>query len=212
MKTLIFLASTSLLLAIGVVSYVRETRTRQELENLKASVAEIARASTSNSQCTCSSSSPSDVVTGLRALAVAAVGREAEVEAAPAPPPPSEPTNSLPETLEEVQEAYRSAYAKEGKDPAWSRESESKLTSMARSSVSGGSRLLSVDCRTTMCMMEVAHASADTANAHGVDSWMMKLLRDWGGGGVFVAGERQQGNEIVQTLIPLSAAFSSKSL
>jgi len=53
---------------------------------------------------------------------------------------------------------------------------------------------------------------APWVSEHGVDSWMMKLLRDWGGGGVFVAGERQQGNEIVQTLIPLSAAFSSKSL
>jgi hypothetical protein len=210
MKTPIVLGSTCIMLAIGAVSYLRETNTRQELEDLKATVAEISKASSSS--CTCPSSPSTNIIADLHALAGATAARENEAEAAPAKPSSPEPANSLAETREEAQELYRSAHAREAKDPTWSRESESRLNSLAQALFPEGSRLLSIDCRTTMCMMEIAHASEAAAKVQGLDGWMTKLLRDWGGGGVIAAGERQQGTETVQTLMPVSPAFHGKPL
>jgi hypothetical protein len=66
---------------------------------------------------------------------------------------------------------------------------------VVRGHLPGGSQLVSLECRTTMCQMTVTHASPQTHAA-----FLMDGLRDWPGS-VFVAGEQQDAGRLAVTLI-----------
>lgn len=98
-------------------------------------------------------------------------------------------------TYEQSQAAVLTAYARETLDPDWSRASERKLDATVRPHLPGGSQLKSVECRSTMCQLVVAHRDP---NAEG--SFLMEAFRGWPGS-IFVAGERQERGELLVTFI-----------
>lgn len=200
------LGGTGVLLAmIGI--YKSELRTQRELEALRSSIEDI-RSSASSASRPLLPFFPPSAVADLHALAQ----RKAcptTADPAPADERKVAPEETREQTQEETQEHYVAAYRAQNRDPAWSREAESRLESSLRGALPPGSRRLSIDCRTTMCMTEVAHTDETVAHADGWDSWIQRMNRDWGEGGLVMAGERQSGGEIVQRLILMSNAFSA---
>ncbi len=107
----------------------------------------------------------------------------------PAPPRPP------PVTLEQSQRAVLGAFTQEVADAEWSSDAAQELETIVRGRLPAGSRLGSVDCRTTMCQIEVAHADERAAQA-----FLMDGFGDWPGSR-FVAGQRQEAGEQVVTII-----------
>jgi hypothetical protein len=208
LKPLTILSFLCAVAALIVVS-VREARTRHELDELKAAVS----ARTDGSGFANAPVTPS--VTGAELGLLAA--KLASLQATAAAPsstsrestPPGEATR--PKTDEEVQAQVLVAYGAEKRDSTWGRDTEQKLDSLVRASLPQGSRLLSLECRTTMCKMEISHADERTANPRPGPSWMASIVEGWGEGSLYVAGVRHEGNEIVQTLIPLKGNRSPLS-
>lgn len=100
-------------------------------------------------------------------------------------------------TLAEVRENVLMAFAKEASDQGWARDAARNLDALIRGTLPNGSRLLSIDCRTTMCLVEVRHASATIAH-----DWFPSGVRGWEGA-VFVAGESEESSDFVQSLVPI---------
>ena len=89
-------------------------------------------------------------------------------------------------TLEQSQGHVLSAFADERVDPAWSHEASRSLERLVRGHLPSGSRVQSIECRTTMCEVEVFHANA---SAHG--PFIVDGFSGWPGS-VFVAAEKEE--------------------
>jgi hypothetical protein len=77
----------------------------------------------------------------------------------------------------------------------WSQEASRQLTATILEHLPGGSRLKSLDCRSTMCRVEIAHR--DQA-AHG--PFLRQGFTRWPGS-IFVAGEQEDAGELIVTLL-----------
>lgn len=108
-------------------------------------------------------------------------------EARPVKPPPV--------SFEQSQAAVLEAFGQESSDPHWSADAARKLDVAVRGHLPKGGRLGSIECRATMCQVEVAHT-----NPGGSQAFLMNAFRDWPGS-LFVAKDRQDQGEYVVTII-----------
>ena len=176
---------------------INELKILRELDDLRASAKRGAVDTTNSAGSTIAGArGPALAADDLRSLARAV----AAASAAPSDEPPAQPGKARPErqlTQEEVQENVLTAYAKETNDATWSREASRKLDGSIRPALPVGSRLVSIDCRSTMCLVEVQHQDEKAAQ-----SWLLNGFHDWPGA-VMVAGEKEEGGAILQTLVPI---------
>jgi hypothetical protein len=98
-------------------------------------------------------------------------------------------------TVEQSQAMVLDAYAGEAVDSAWSAQTSYKLDAAVRGHLPAGSKLSSLECRTSMCQLKVTHPDP---MAHS--TFMMDGFGSWPGW-VLVAGKEQDRGEVVITLI-----------
>jgi hypothetical protein len=98
-------------------------------------------------------------------------------------------------TYEQSRVRVLEAYSDEAVDSVWSARVTDKLGAAVRNRLPGGSRLTSLECRTTMCQLKIVHTDP---RAHG--QFLMDGFMDWPGS-VFVAGEEQDRGGLAVTLI-----------
>ncbi|QAT82764.1 dihydrolipoamide acetyltransferase [Corallococcus coralloides] len=109
------------------------------------------------------------------------------------PPPP--PIRPPPASFEQSRTRVFNAFAAEPVDGDWSASASRTLDDAFRAHLPGTSRVKSLECRATLCRVELVHrAQAD----HG--AFLMNGLRTWPGS-VFIANEAQEGNDYVVTLL-----------
>lgn len=200
-STYVLLAALPFAAMIAVVRY-NQRQTRRELDELRASVQSAAESRES-----VSSSQPIQRADEIgRMLARAAIA--ASAKGAPTEPVPAEHAEEpakVPQkrlSQEQVTETVLAAFAKEAKDPEWSRLALEKIDGAIRQELPPGSRIRSTDCRTTMCVVEIEHQDAATAQ-----SWLLPGLRDWPGS-VYIPGQREEGGTLVQTIVPMKEGAS----
>jgi hypothetical protein len=201
MRTLSVLFGVVALIALIVVC-VSESRTRHELAELRAAAKKAADSPQSSAS---PPALPPSIATDLHALTarmLSGVAIAAQTSRHAPETPSAVHHEDHPMTLAQEQEQVRLAYAKESFDPTWRRDAEKKLDVAVRASLPPGSRLLSLECRTPMCMLEISHADASVAHGQGQRWWISSVAQGWDGS-LFVAGEREEHGEIVQTLIPM---------
>jgi len=104
-----------------------------------------------------------------------AAGADPE-RATDAPPPPSrkEPT------FEESYADLESRFAAQALDEAWSQSAAERVTEKLSAALPSGSRVLSADCRESMCRAEIAHVDVEAHRAYLQSSFMDP--RKWDGG------------------------------
>jgi hypothetical protein len=202
MKVLRAVAGVGALVAL-VFIWVRESSTRRELTELRAAVRQAADTQQSSAG---PPALPPSAVADLRALTTKMLSDQMMAAAPTAGPPPKTPSAdhpaNSPMTLDEEREQVLAAYGKEQADPTWRSDAEAKLAAAVRTSLPQSSRLKSLECRTTMCKLEIAHADPNAVRGDGLRSWLTSMTEGWDGA-FFVAGEREERGEIVQTLVPL---------
>ncbi|WP_164013879.1 hypothetical protein [Pyxidicoccus trucidator] len=125
----------------------------------------------------------------MQALAGAGASSDAGARQQDTQAPPPQPTYA------QAQANVLSAYELELPDDAWSGNAERRLGELVRGRLPGGSRLNVLECRATMCQVEVSHADQ---KAHG--PFLMDGFMGWPGS-LFVASERQEHGELVVTII-----------
>ncbi|NBD07690.1 hypothetical protein [Corallococcus silvisoli] len=109
------------------------------------------------------------------------------------PPPP--PLRPPPPSFEQSRTRVLSAFAEEPVDGDWSARAARTLDDAFREHLPATSRVKSLECRATLCRVELVHrAAAD----HG--AFLMSGLRTWRGS-VFIAREAQEGDDYVVTLL-----------
>jgi hypothetical protein len=100
-----------------------------------------------------------------------------------------------PITFEESQQHVLAAYAEEAVDAKWSAEAVRTLEAAVRSHMPARSRLKSIECRATMCRLEVVHGRVEDENP-----FIMDGFAKWPGS-IMLAGESRDGEGIAVTLI-----------
>ncbi|NOJ96519.1 hypothetical protein HMI51_26715 [Corallococcus coralloides] len=109
------------------------------------------------------------------------------------PPPP--PIRPPPASFEQSRTRVFNAFAAEPVDGDWSARASRTLDDAFRAHLPATSRVKSLECRATLCRVELVHrAQAD----HG--ALLMNGLRTWPGS-VFIANEAQEGDDYVVTLL-----------
>jgi hypothetical protein len=111
---------------------------------------------------------------------------------APAEDPEASPTAL---TFEESKAAVLEAYAAETNDPGWSAQAARQLDTIVRAHLPSGSQVTALECRATMCEIKLVHRDPKAGT-----SFLMDGFRDWAGP-IFVAGEQQDRDRTVVTLI-----------
>lgn len=137
-----------------------------------------------------------------RILARAAVAASAK-EVAPQPVPAGAvkpPEKRL--SQEQVTENVLGSFAKEARDPEWSRQALEKIEGPIREALPPGSRILSTDCRTTMCVVEIEHHDPAAAQ-----SWLLPGLSSWPGA-VYIPEPREDNGLLVQTIVPIKTGVT----
>lgn len=99
-----------------------------------------------------------------------------------------------PVVYDDSRESVLVTYDDETSDPDWSATAASELDDLLRRNLPGGSRLDALECRSTMCRIDLSHPDAE---AHS--RFVMEGLRDWPGS-IFVADEIQKDGEYIVTL------------
>ena len=120
-------------------------------------------------------------------------GAEADATGDEVPPPP--PLRPPPASLEQSRTRVLTAFAEEPVDSDWSGKASHTLDEAFRKHLPASSRVKSLDCRATLCRVELVHRAATD---HG--AFLMNGLRAWPGS-VFVASEAQEGADYVVTLL-----------
>ncbi len=207
--SLLILSTVVTVLSLSALG-VFQRQSRRELEELRATVLNLSVAADANDRRALAGS--------MELLARAAAQRDASqvpaaqapVAQAPAQVPadqlasgsakqpkedPSLPRQTPAEAIRESQEHVLVAYAHESTDPAWSREASRLLDTTVRKHLPEGSRLRSLECRSTMCQVEVTHTSLEAQSA-----FLMEGFTGWPGS-IFVAGENKHSGELTMTLM-----------
>jgi hypothetical protein len=186
---------TCLGLAVGALAAIGtyERKSRRELDELHASLeslsvaarrSELDRGNVSSALGRLAGSSPDR---GQQPAKQAATQPGQEAAPAPkAPPPP---------TFEESQQHVLTAYEGEAVDGKWSAEATQKLQGIAREHLPERSRLRSLDCRATMCRIEVFHGRVEDETP-----FLMNGFAGWPGQ-ILVASESREGDGVAVTLI-----------
>ncbi len=200
------LACAGLLAAI-IVTWARESRSQREIQQLKAALraagnAEVAAPGNR-------APSPGDDVRSLVAT-VASIQAVAAAQPAPAAGAHQETELGGPASAEDQRRDILQAYRDEARDPNWSSDAEHNLMAGLRGSLPAGSHVVSVECHTTACMLQLSHASEEAAHPQsGPKSWLASLAGSWAGSGtIYVASEQQDGSAVVQTVMVLKSAGS----
>ena len=97
-------------------------------------------------------------------------------------------------TFEESRDRVHQAYEEEPIDSDWSSRAAAELDGSIRQNLPEGSRLRSLDCRSTMCQLELAHRDVEAHNR-----LLMNGFHDWRGA-LFVADETPENGEYLVTL------------
>jgi len=100
-------------------------------------------------------------------------------------------------TRAQVQENVLSAYAGEAGDPAWAPNAERMLLKAISGMLPDSSTLLSIECRATMCLVQLRHA-----DAHVAKSWLRSPLKGWPGA-IFFAGNVEEDGGAHQMLVAI---------
>jgi len=176
---------------------INEVRMRRELTALKATVNDDANRVASPPLDPASAAAVAEQLRAytMRAMAAAAQTGSSQPTSVDPGSPPKNDDHRL--TQEQVQENVLNAYGKEAKDPAWGPEAARKLNEIVRQTLPDSSRLVSIECRTTMCLVEVRHKDEETSQ-----SWLRTGFHDWPGA-IFVARGDEEEGAFMQTLIPI---------
>jgi hypothetical protein len=176
---------------------INEIRMRRELSALKATVGDGASRLAGPNLDPASAAAASTAAEQIRAYtmrAMAAAQAGSQTNGDPGGPAKKDDQRL---TQEQVQENVLNAYGKEARDPAWSPEAARKLNEIVRQTLPDSSRLVSLECRTTMCLVEVRHKDEETSQ-----SWLRTSFHDWPGA-IFVARGDEEDGAFLQTLIPI---------
>jgi len=104
-------------------------------------------------------------------------------------------TQAPPMRLEQGQKNVLAAYEAESTDPKWSGDAYQKMDASTRQKLPSGSRVRSLECRSTMCKVVAWHTTSEAAQ-----SFLMDGFHDWPGAR-FVADEVSEGGGVRVTLI-----------
>ncbi|WP_199729242.1 hypothetical protein, partial [Corallococcus sp. CA053C] len=203
LQTFLALFNTAAVVGVLLAFLGHQRTSEQELEALRDQVRQASASATANQG-------------ERRAAAEAAMRMWASTHGAQAPtargPGPSQPKatapgddaaqadappDELPPTgsFEESRTRVFTAFANEPVDNDWSGKATQTLNETLRQHLPSNSRVKALDCRATLCRVELVHRSAaDSA------PFMMNGLRAWPGA-IFVASEVQEGEDYVVTLI-----------
>jgi hypothetical protein len=199
MQSKLVFVTLSLTCAAAVASLVNsrleQQRSKQEMTRLEASI-EGLKADRQSAPVIPVGSDRRAVALAAAAPAGTAAGQE--TESAPEERQPEDARREPrepPMTYEQSQTNVLAAFVEEAPDARWSGDATRKLDAITRSNLPSGSRVNSIECRTTMCQMEVTHTDPVAHSA-----FLMEGFRGWPGS-IFVAGETERGGELVVSLI-----------
>lgn len=199
-----FLPWISIFLAAAAFAFWnshRQERDAKEIAALKAAVATLAQLEKKRA------SAETPIVTALGYLQKANANANAASEHPALEPIPVSgaaearaiedlPSNkAVPVRLEQGQSNVLAAYDAESTDPKWSGTAYQKVDASARQKLPSGSRVRSLECRSTMCKLVAWHTTSDAAQ-----SFLMDGFHDWPGAR-FVAGEVSEAGGVLVTLI-----------
>ncbi|NOK23699.1 hypothetical protein [Corallococcus carmarthensis] len=122
-------------------------------------------------------------------------GDDAVTEEAGGDVPPPPPIRPPPASFEQSRTRVFNAFAAEPVDGDWSARASKTLDEAFRAHLPTTSRVKSMECRATLCRVELVHRAQTD---HG--AFLMNGLRTWPGS-VFIANEAQEGNDYVVTLL-----------
>jgi hypothetical protein len=204
MRTSTFIVLMVAAVFAAALLFVRERRDRAELEELRASVARLTVVPVPSSE---DGKAPSAQDILARALAARAAVASADAVSAEGTGDGAKATSGAGgsrakgpapargPTMEDSQRQVLVAYANEPVDPGWSRDAARTLDSTLRKHTPEGARVESLDCRTSLCEIEIEHLRPDAASTFAVDAFA-----GWPGS-VFVAGETRNGDDVALTLV-----------
>ncbi|WP_375756705.1 hypothetical protein [Corallococcus exercitus] len=205
LQTVLALTNTAAIAGMLFALVSHQQSSEQELEDLRAQVRKSAASNDANL-----AERRAAAETAMRLWATQAAQPSAPRAQAPAespgameedsaqapdevPPPP--PMRLSPPSFEQSRTRVMTAFAEEPVDNDWSGRATQTLNETLRQHLPSGSRVKALDCRATLCRVELVHRSAADSGP-----FMMNGLRAWPGS-IFVASEAQEGSDYVVTLI-----------
>ncbi|MBN8229026.1 hypothetical protein JYK02_16060 [Corallococcus macrosporus] len=205
LQTILALVNTAAIAGVLFALVSHQQSSEQELEDLRAQVRKSAASTDANlaerraaaqtamRMWATQAAQPSAPRAQPQAQSPGATEEDgAEAPDAVPPPPPLRPP---PPSFEQSHSRVMTAFAEEPVDNDWSGRATQTLNETLRQHLPSSSRVKALDCRATLCRVELVHRSAaDSA------PFLMNGLRAWPGS-VFVASEAQEGTDYVVTLI-----------
>ncbi|MBN9688031.1 MULTISPECIES: hypothetical protein [unclassified Corallococcus] len=205
LQTVLAIVNTAAIAGVGFALAGHQRASDEALEELRAQVRRAnastdanlagrrAAAETAMRMWAANATHPSPAPSARPGPPEAAPSGEAEDSGGDVPPPP--PIRPPPASFEQSRTRVSDAFAAEPVDGDWSARASKTLDDAFRAHLPGTSRVKSLECRATLCRVELVHrAQAD----HG--AFLMNGLRTWPGS-VFIASEAQEGNDYVVTLL-----------
>ncbi|WP_223642584.1 hypothetical protein [Corallococcus sp. EGB] len=207
LQTVLALTNTAAIAGVLFALVSHQQSSEQELEDLRAQVRKSA-ASTDANQAerraaaetamrlwAMQAAQPSSSRAQAPAAAKAPGAAEADGAEAPDEVPPPPPMRPPPPSFEQSRARVMTAFSEEPVDSDWSGRATQTLNETLRQHLPSSSHVKALDCRSTLCRVELVHRSAaDSA------PFLMEGLRAWPGS-IFVASEVQEGTDYVVTLI-----------
>ncbi|RKH12541.1 hypothetical protein D7Y13_31815 [Corallococcus praedator] len=205
LQTVLALVNTAAIAGVLFAFVDHQRDSRQELEELRA---QVRKASTGDSLDLAGRRAAAETAMRLWAANAGAQPSAARAqppvqaqtpapeegsEAGDVPPPP--PPRPPPPSFEQSRTRVFTAFAEETVDNDWSGKASQTLNEAFRQHLPASSRVKSLDCRATLCRVELVHR---TAADHG--ALLMNGLRAWPGS-ILVASEAQEGADYVVTLL-----------
>ncbi|MHA7628305.1 hypothetical protein [Corallococcus sp. M7] len=206
LQTVLAIVNTAAIAGVGLTLAGHQRASDEALEELRAQVRRAHASADANLAGRRAAAETAMRMWAANAAPLAPSARPGPPEAAPSgeataaedsggdvPPPP--PLRPPPASFEQSRTRVFDAFAAEPVDGDWSAGASKTLDDAFRAHLPGTSRVKSLECRATLCRVELVHrAAAD----HG--TFLRNGLRTWPGS-TFVASEVQQGPDYVVTLI-----------
>ncbi|NOK39679.1 hypothetical protein D7W79_40845 [Corallococcus exercitus] len=203
LQTLLAIANTVAIAGVGFTLLGHQRASDEALEELRAQVRRATPGSDANV-----AERRAAAETAMR-LWAANAARPAAAQARPAAPageadaekdtgedvPPPPPVRPPPPSFEQSRTRVFNAFAAEPVDGDWSARASRTLDDAFRAHLPATSRVKSLECRATLCRVELVHRAQTD---HG--AFLMNGLRTWPGS-VFIANEAQEGDDYVVTLL-----------
>lgn len=107
------------------------------------------------------------------------------------------PLAARPEpTVEQARDQLEHRFASESRDPSWSDGARSRISSFLTPGLPPNSRLLSLECRKSMCRAEIAHENLE-AHQKFLSASLMSPSNTWDGPHMATLGENSGGSGVV---------------